>query len=409
MKKLLALSLCLATAGSLCAQKAVVANAAKLAGKTDKLKEARSLINDAMHNPETSQDPNTYFTAGEIEFKAYDNGKKAGAVNPSDPAADPMTLSQELLNGYKYYMQALPFDELPDAKGKVNPKFTKKIAANLATRANDYFNAGGTFYNGKKFYPEAYQAFIIFAEMPDQPFFGKAAPVLQDADRANAFFNAGISAYAGNSLVESANAFRNARKYGYEDPDALSYTYEIACWQNIQANDSTMAETATAQIQDVARAGYEKYGVEKPLFFNNLINYMVSDGQMGQAIEMINAEIDKNPQNGAMYGLRAFVLDRKGDEDESVADYRRAAAIADTDYETLKNAAKKIFRTGTEKWNLLEGNSKEVQLARQEVKRDYFEAAKEIADRAAAMNSNDPDLDYVLENINYALETYFNN
>ena len=34
--------------------------------------------------------------------------------------------------------------------------------------------------------------------------------------------------------------------------------------------------------------------------------------------------------------------------------------------------------------------------------------AKAIADRAKSMNPDDSDVNYVLENINYALDTYFN-
>lgn len=42
------------------------------------------------------------------------------------------------------------------------------------------------------------------------------------------------------------------------------------------------------------------------------------------------------------------------------------------------------------------------------MKVNYFEAAKAIADRAKSMNPDDSDVNYVLENINYALDTYFN-
>lgn len=408
MKKTALAALCLATAGTAFAQKQNVDAASKLSGKFDKIGDARSLIQQAMSNPETSKDARTYFTAGEIEFDAYDNGVKAGMINPSDPSADPLAMGQELLNGYRYYLQALPYDSVPDAKGKVNPKYSKKIVNRVVGHVNDFFNAGGAFYNAKKVYPEAYEAFTIYAEMPNQTWLGKTAPVLPDADRATAYFNAGLSAYFGNHLLEAAQSFRNARLTGYEDDEAQVYVYEIASWQHIAQNDSTMTDTAKASILDAARAGYQKYGIEKPLFLNNLVNYMVSDGQYGQAYQLIDEQIATHPDNAALYGLRGFVYDRNGEDSKSEADYRKAASLPNVDFETLKNAAKKIYRIGAEKWNNIEGNSADAQAERQNVKTNYFEAAQGIANQAKAMNAADPDLNYVIENIEYALETYFN-
>lgn len=42
------------------------------------------------------------------------------------------------------------------------------------------------------------------------------------------------------------------------------------------------------------------------------------------------------------------------------------------------------------------------------MKTNYFEASKAIAERAKQLNPDDSDVDYILENINYALDTYFN-
>lgn len=56
MKKILTFALCLAAAGSISAQKQVVDQANKLAGKNDKITEARDLIKQAAANPETQND-----------------------------------------------------------------------------------------------------------------------------------------------------------------------------------------------------------------------------------------------------------------------------------------------------------------------------------------------------------------
>lgn len=404
MKKLLTFALCMAAIGSMSAQKANVDAAKKLSGKPESIAEARDLINKAMQNPETANDAQTYYIAGKIEFDAFDKEYTNSMINPA--SVDAIKMGEKLLNGYNNFVKALPLDQLPDAKGKVKPKYTKDMISKIKGHANDYFKAGADFFNGKKYYPEAYEGFMIYADMPNQEFMAEEKLELPDADRGTAYFNAGLAAYSGNEIYKSAEAFNKARSVGYDDKQA--YIYEIACWQTAAQRDSTMLDTAKAKIIEVAEAGDAKYGIEEPIFVNNIVNFLVSDGKYDEAIAKVNSLISANPSNAGLYGLRGFIYDRQGNDDASVEDYRKSVSLEGADFETLKNAGKKIYRVGAEKWNKIEGNTEEARAARQDVKVNYFEAAKAIADKAKAMNSSDSDLDYLIENIDYALTTYFN-
>lgn len=404
MKKILTCALCLAAVGSMSAQKANVDEAKKFSGKADKLTEARALIQAAASNPETANDVMTYYIGGKLEFDAYDNAIKKQMINPNDASIDPMAMAEQLVNGYNMYVKALPLDSVPNAKGEVKPKYSKDMVKALNGHFNDYFNAGGTFYNAKKYYPEAYQAFMIYGDLPSQPFADKSLKAIPDSVLSTSYFNAGLSAYAGNALPESAAAFKKGRLVGSDNPQ--NYIYELACWQFMAQNDSTLADEAKRQIEEIAMAGFEKFGMNQPIFLNNLVNSLVQEGRADDAVALVNKQLANTPDNASLYGLRGYVYDRLDKTDESVADYRKAASFENADFDTLKNASKKIFKTGTEKWNLIEGNAPE---ARNDIKVNYFEAARDIANRAKAMNANDSDLDYVLENITYALETYFPN
>lgn len=407
MKKILTLALCATTMFGAMAQKQVVDQAAKMSGKFDKLNEARGLIKGAMENAETAKDARTYYVAGELEFNAFDNGVKAGMINPQDPSADPETMAGELLSGYGYFLKALPLDSVPDAKGKVNPKFSKKITDKIGGHVGDFFNAGGTMYNNKK-YPEAFDLFMIYADMPDAAWLGKHAPTLTAEQRSTAYYYAGLAAYFSQQPLKATEALKKAREAGYEDPEAQNYVMEIASWQQV-AQDSTKADLAKANIIDVACAGYQKYGVSVPLFISNLVNAMINDSNFTEAFSLMDGEIAKNPDNAWLYGLRAYVYDVNGNDEKSLEDYRKAASLPGVDFETLKNAAKKIYRVGAEKLNSIEGNSAEAQAARKDLKDNYFGLAKQIVDTARQMPNADGSIDYVSDAINYALETYFNN
>ena len=404
MKKLMTFALCFAAVGSMSAQKANVEAAKKLSGKPEKIEEARSLIQQAMENPETANDAQTYFIAGKIEFDAFDKDLTNSMINPA--SVDIVKMGQNLLNGYNNYVKALPLAAIPNEKGKVDTKTPKNIVNTLKGHTNDYFKAGADFFNAQKVYPEAYECFMIYADMPNQDFMQGEKLELPDADRGTAYFNAGLAAYSGNEIYKSADAFRKARSVGYEDKQA--YIYEIACWQAAAQRDSTMEQTAKEKIIEVAEAGDKKFGMEEPIFVNNIVNFLVTDAKYDQAVAKVSELIAANPDNAGLYGLRGFVYDRMDKDAESVDDYRKAAAMDNVDFETLKNAGKKIYRVGADKWNAIEGNSEEARAARLDVKTNYFEAAKVIADKAKAMNSNDSDLDYLLESIDYALTTYFN-
>ncbi|MBD5290791.1 MAG: hypothetical protein HDS24_01775 [Bacteroides sp.] len=402
MKKMLTFALCLAAVGTMSAQKASVDQAAKLSGKLDKLGEARALIDQSAADPETMNDVRTYYVGGKLEFDAYDKALQKKMINPNDESANPIEMGQQLLRGYEMFMKALPLDSVPNEKGEVKPKNSKDIASKLNGHYSDYFNAGGTFYNEKKYFPEAYEAFMIYGTMPDAPFADKNVKATADTIVNTSFFNAGISAYAGNALPEAIMAFKAARLNGTNNPQ--NYVYELACWQYLAQKDSTIEDTAKAAIEEIAMAGHQKFGMTQPLFLNNLVNSLVQANKGADALLLVNEQIAANPEMASLYGLRGYINDRMDNDDASIEDYRKAASFADADFETLKNASKKIFKTGTMKYNELDGASAD---KRNDVKVNYFEAAKSIAERAQQLNANDSDLDYVLESINYALETYF--
>ncbi len=403
MKKLTLLALCIAAVGSMSAQKSAVDQAKALSGKFDKLEEARTLIGQALENPETANQAGTYFIAGKIEFDAYDNGLKNGMINPQDPSADPIAMGQELLKGYNYFLKALPLDSIPNEKGQIKPKHSKEIISKISGHTGDFFNNGAKLYEAKKYYPEAYESFFIYGDMPEIMKRLGAKPVeLDSANRGQAYFNAGLAAYSGNEPVKSADAFRAARNMGYKDVNA--YIYEIACWQAVSQRDSTMNDIAKDRIMSVARDGNALFGMEQPIFLNNMINSMVQDGQLKESIDEINSLMQRYPDNADLYGLRGFVYNRMDNDDQSVADYVKAASLPGVSYEILKTGAAKLYRVGTQKYNELDQTDREGRMA---LKAKYFEPAKAMADKAKAMPEKDGDIDYLLESIDYALDSHF--
>ena len=191
MKKLLTLMLCLGAITPMFSQKTLVDQAAKLSGKPAQLSEARNQIKQAMSDPQTKNEARTYFVAGKIEFDAFDNAFKTKMINPNDASVKPAVMGKELTDGYNYFVKALPLTDQPDAKGKTDAKTKKNIIGILKAHANDYFNAGADYFGEKMFYPEAYETFMIYGNLPE--ILGdEAASVIDPSQRATAFFNAAL-------------------------------------------------------------------------------------------------------------------------------------------------------------------------------------------------------------------------
>ncbi|MGN0237387.1 MAG: hypothetical protein ACI4AK_04800 [Lepagella sp.] len=404
MKKIVTLALCVASVASMSAQKPVVEQASKLSGKLDKIEDARTFAKQAIAEQGTpQQQARAYYVAGKIEFDAFKQRENKKLINPQDPAVDPVEMGYELLNGYDYYMKAMPLDAVPDEKGK-SGKYLKDMSKTLSQRHDAYYASAAEFYNQRKYYPEAYNAFMIYGDMPGMEWADAKIQAVADTTRALAYYYAGISAYSSNNLLEAAVALKKARLNNIKDMQ--SYIYEIATWQNISNRDESKAAEAEAMIDEIAKAGYAKFGIQNLVFINNIATSLVNKEKYDEALALMNGQLSQTPNEPGLYATRAWIQERKGDEEAAVEDYRKAAEFENATYDILERAAKKVYNHGSEIWNAIEGNQPE---KRQEVKVKYFEAAKAFAEKAQAMDPNNGGVDDVLERINYALDTFFPN
>ena len=402
MKKLMTATLCSLVVLGAGAQKANVDAAKKLAGKIDKIEEARALIQQALQNPETAGQLETLYIAGKIEMDAYEKNIANQALAP-DKVQSEIDMSNELLNAYNFWTQVFPLDQLPNEKGEVKPKHTKELQKKIGSKFNDFFNAGGAFFNNKM-YPQAYDAFMIYGDMPEMEVLGKDRPEYADTIRATAYFNAGLAAWSDDDLDRAAVAFKKTRLNNYSDPSAT--IYEIACWQNIEQRDTTGSRSDEARdaIYDAAKSGYEKFGMSQPVFLNNMVNTMINSGRENQAVEIVNDAIANNPDMANLYGLRAFIYDRIGNESGAEADYRTAAELPNVDYETIRNAVSHLLRIGQEKWNNIELGDAESHNKKQDIRSNYFQKAKDYAEKAKTLeNADNIYLDDIIERIDYIL------
>lgn len=403
MKKIITIMLCVGAVATGFAQTINVKNASKLSGKLDKLDEARGLINQAIQNPETSGQAETYFVAGTIEFDAYDKNKMRLENNANDEQI-PFLMAEELIKGYKFYQQALPLDSVKNDKGKIETKFSKKIEDKYNSHREAYNAAGTNYYNAKKYYPEAYEAFMIYGDLSNDVL-QKKPKEMNPQQVATAYFNAGVVASLADQLEASAQAYRKSRLAGNDSIDV--YRYETGAWVTLAQQDTTKLAEYQENIKDVTLAGIKKFGVNEPILINNYVNVLISQEKPQEAIAQLNEFIQATPDIPNLYGLRGWVYEQMDNDDMAEQDYRKGASLNNADFFTLKSAGIKLFKIGTHKLNELEGNSPEILAQREELKNNYFLEALKLANQANALQPGDSVVQSLLDSLDYAISTYF--
>lgn len=406
MKKLITLTLCGMSIISLNAQKANVEQAKKLAGKVDKIEEARSLIKEAIANPETADQAETYYIAGKVEWDAFDKQQAAQMVNPDN--VDNYRMGENLVNGFNYFVKVFPLDQVPNEKGEVKPKYTKELKNKISKKFDDFYMAGASLLDAKEHYPMAYQAFMIYGDMPELMLLDDKRPIVTDTvkSRANAYYYAGRAAFGAGEIENAILAFQKARQQGfvsYDQDTPSSHLYEIACWQEIEKNDTTRLKEAHEKILEVAQDGYRVYGVNQPFFLNNIVDCLSYLDRGEEALPILNQVIAENPDKSAPLSIRAWLYDSLGNNDAALADYLAAVDLPDVNYDTMRSAIRRLILSGQAKLNEVELNDPDFRAKQNNIKQTYIHKAKDLVEKAQTMTDDPSDLEYFIENINYLL------
>lgn len=385
---------------SMSAQKDALKQAEKL-GKEGKLTEARAVLAEAAQNPETKNDPNTYFTAGKIEFDAFGGDFNKIALGMLDPATlDWGEMASRVINGYENFRKAMPLDSLPNEKGQVKPKYAKKmqdiINANIAN-----FNAtAGQAYNTNHRYPAAYGAFMILGDVLAEPWVNKDFKAKADADTtaANAYYFSGLGAFTDKVYDKAVIPLKKARKLGFDNMQ--SYLLEISSWQYLMEQDSTLTPAAYKAIAEVCYDALNRFDMAQPAFFTTLVENYANQEQYDDALQLVNDQIKKHPDMPVTYATRGFVYNRMGKDAESIADYKTAADMNNADVQVLKRAAAKLLNHGAQEWDALKPGDK---AGRDAVVNDCWKPAQAYIERALKLDPKDGSLESLQDRVNYAL------
>ncbi|MDO9153791.1 MAG: tetratricopeptide repeat protein [Paludibacter sp.] len=276
---------------------------------------ARADIKLALEDATTKDLASTWHTAGLIGYKENDAEIKKQMLNQK---FDADVKGKAIVESYNYYIKAYELDGLPDAKGKVKPKFQKDIKAKIkeyyATQAN--LVAYGAHLFDKKKYAETVNAFEIYLGIPKLPMMNNEIKL--DSTYFMIKYYTGIAAANAGNHDKAILYYEDLKDDGYEELTVHQLLY-----------DEYLKRKDTVNFVKTLKAGFEKFPSEA-WFLQNLINYYIYSGQTQAALVYLNSAIDREPNMAQYQYVKGNLAESMGKLDEARAAFDRAIELDNT-------------------------------------------------------------------------------
>jgi hypothetical protein len=302
MKKLMILALSLSSVGGMFAQEQALKEADR-AMKVEVIdhQKVRALIKPTMTDPSTKDNAQTWYLAGKNELGTWADSYEALRRGEN---ANKASMSTALINGYNYFMTALPLDTVVDAKGKVKTKWSKDIVKALAENHENFYTAGAFLYEEKD--PAgAYNAWEIYTSLPYASFMGKMAPAAPgDSIEAENYYNMGMFAYMAENFPNALTSFKKAIAKGY--PTADAYNNALAVANQLGDTDEVLA---------LAQGAYNQYGSENPAYLGMMVNAYIERGERDKAMQKLQDGIEANPTDYNLYYTKGIMIESSVNDD----------------------------------------------------------------------------------------------
>jgi len=310
MKKVLFTAALFFAACAASAQESVVKEAKSAKANPE---EAAKIIEPALADPTTANDPETWKLAGDFQKAIYDD-ENMKLYLPGGKA-DTARLYNSLAKMFEYYMKC---DEVEQAKVKSGelkkPKLRKKLAKELATVRPQLTNAGIEAFNSNN-YPNALKYFGLFVDAPASPVFEDNAEIKNDT--LTPLF-ANYAALAANfvkdnaAIIKYANIGKEHKEEGYRS---------LMCLAEVYGKGET---PDSAQWLATIKEGVEKFPAQE-YFIGNLMDFYIQKGKVDEGLTQIDAVLAKNPSPYFMY-VKGVLQYEKKDYDAAIATFNEIIA-----------------------------------------------------------------------------------
>ncbi|MBP6634979.1 MAG: tetratricopeptide repeat protein [Paludibacter sp.] len=332
MKKvILAIILAVSVTGTYAQKKNVSKAKNKALMEVPDFKGAREDIKPALTDSITKKQALTWHVAGTIGYKENEAELKKQMLGQK---FDADVKGKAIMESYEYFLKAYELDGLPDAKGKIKPKFQKDIKAKIkeyyTTQAN--LVAYGAHLFEKKDYPATVKVFETYLGIPELPMMnGELKP---DSTYYMIKYYTAIASTNGDMNDKAIAYYEDLKDDGYEELIVHQLLYE-----------EYMKKKDTVNFVKTLKAGFEKFP-DEPWFLQNLINYYIFSNQTKDAIVYLNAAIQRDPNKAEYQFIKGNLDENMGNLEDARKAFDRAIEIDPKQADAYAGIGRLIYNKG---------------------------------------------------------------
>ena len=284
---------------------------------------AVAAIKTATSNPLVNKNAYVWFVSA--------SAKKGVMDNENRKRAEGAAFDEEKLYNYTYEFgndiaECDKCDNLPDAKGKVAPKYTEFIKNSYAQQFGQFYNAGAYFY-GKEAFDKSYYLFKMFIDAADVLY--KAGMMPKDT------VNVPVAAY--NMSLCGMQIKNYDMVLSHVDMALINPDYAPSAFRYKTAAYLELGDTA--KWLDLCKEGTVTYP-QDAYFHQALIQYYDNKNESEKLNALADDLIASDPKNPLFVYLKGYIAQSKYERDDvkelldvAIEWYNKTLAV-DPDYET---------------------------------------------------------------------------
>ena len=224
MKKLMMMALLAAATTTAFAQAEAVKNAKKLFDKGDvegTIQALQPALNDGTNEDKASA-WNLLSAAQYKKFSDIQAKKLENQVKQSNETVDEAGMNDAIVAALEAAMKCDEFDNMPNEKGKVKPRFRAENQKIFQNGRLNTINAGQYEYNQKN-YAKAFKAFALYVDSNESPLF-TGIDMSQDQYKYEVAYFASLAAYQGKDY---SNVIKYAQIAAQDPAKANPFEYAV--------------------------------------------------------------------------------------------------------------------------------------------------------------------------------------
>jgi len=377
-------------------KKAISAAKNEIKGGTPNIAEARILIKGALANPETANDAEAWYVAGQIENKQFDKEREKEILGKQ---ADDVLMYSALESILPYFLKAVELDQIPDAKGNIKPKYTKDIKSIIRANRPFYINAGIYAFDNKNF-QKAYENFKVYGDIPYMSMFENDKWNVSKSDTTEMQFRyyAAVAAAAIPNSKEAIAIYEEIKNTEYTPNVIFSENdiYQRLMYEYNQLDDSVAYEKIMIE-------GFKKFP-EEDYYILNLINFYINAGKSAEAISYLEKAIAQQPVNAQYYDVLGQIYEQTSQSDDAIVNLKKALELDPDNIEYLSHLGRVYFNLAVEKRSESDEISNQNQ-ANDVLKKakDYFKESLPYFEKVFQLDPKNSSAIYALRSVYYSL------